>query len=211
MKKFLFLVLAMFVALSAYSQDRRVDEEIFRERLPWKHELRIGYGGAPIFDRGEHMHTNSYSFEKVAPYYESSLSSIYGKRYGDEYVTGVFSAEYYYHCKRWFSVGAYMGINGMWGKEYDPATNSQLNNKRGASVHLVPMARFQWVNSKLVRIYTGIGLGVYMAYYDKDWVFYPGIHTTPIGISIGRQVFFYAETSLGTATIGGNFGIGYRF
>lgn len=198
----------MHIAVSAFSQDNRADEKTFRERYPWKHEIRIGYGGAPILDIGEHMHTDSY---KVDPYYNSTLSSIYGKRYGDEYVTGVFSAEYSFHCTRWFSIGAYMGVNGMWGKEYDPGTDSMLKSKCGASIHLIPMARFQWVNSKLIRMYTGIGVGVYMACYDKEWVFYPGVNTTPIGISIGRQVFFYAEASLGTAAMGGNFGIGYRF
>lgn len=202
----------MLMPLMAYAQNNSHDEEIFRERYPWKHEFRIGYGGAPVLDMNEHFHSSSvYMYDVDISPERNTLTNIYGEKHGSEYVTGVFSAEYSIHLRRWFSFVAYAGINGMWGKKYDPASDTEFDCIRGVSVQIIPAARFQWVNSKYVRMYTTVGVGVYMGTYGGNYVFYPAAYTTPIGISVGRQIFFYAETSLSTASMGGNFGIGYRF
>ena len=203
--------MVMLTPLLAYAGNNNPDEDIFRERYPWKHELRIGYGGAPALDTGVHHSSGGYYIYDVDSPDYNTLINIYGEKNGSEYVTGVFSAEYSFHFRRWFSLVANAAINGMWGHKYDPASNTEFDCRRGVSVQITPAARFQWVNSKYVRLYTTVGVGLYTSVYGGQWKFFPAAYTTPIGISVGRQVFFYAETSLSTASLGGNFGIGYRF
>jgi hypothetical protein len=75
----------------------------------------------------------------------------------------------------------------------------------------MPHARFYWANAKNVRFYSGIGIGLGLGQYDKYFEVYPAFQLSPIGFTVGRKIFAFGETSLGTAYFGGKFGVGYRF
>ena len=210
MKKTLMIFLTLAFALSLNAQDRSRAER-FREKYPWKYEFRIGYGGYPLMDTEAHL--NSYGcnacYELAQRY--PDLGNMYSPKIKNEYVTGVFSAEFSVHIKHWLTLAMNMGVNGMWRTMSDPLAAGQTYVKRGASFNLIPTVRFQYVNSKVVRLYSGVGLGLYVGFFDGEVLATPAAQLTPIGISLGRKVFFFAETSVSTASMGGNMGIGFRF
>ena len=207
--KLVFLIFTMMaVVLSAHAHEGKIPHEQFTEQFPWKHEFRVGYGGCPYLDGYEYftLYSNDCSGLDV-----TSLSYLYGKRSGSEYCTGVFSMEYSLHLNRWFTLCAYVGINGMWAYSYDPYTRTETDRRNGVSFNIMPLARFHWANTELVRMYSAVGVGLYASVYDRGVLHYPAFQLTPVGISVGRRVMFYAEATFGTASLGGNFGIGYRF
>lgn len=50
-----------------------------------------------------------------------------------------------------------------------------------------------------------------MGQYNKYFAVYPSFQLSPVGFSVGKNIFAFGETSLGSAYFGGKFGIGYRF
>lgn len=188
----------LVTAVAAHGQDN----------LLGKHEVRVGYGGFPYLDGYEYftLYSNDYVGVDV-----NSLDFLYGRRSGSEYCTGVFSLEYSYHFRKWFTLCAYIGVNGMWSYSYDPYTQAETDRRSGFSLNIMPVARFHWANTQYVRMYSSVGAGLYTSVYDAGPRFYPAFQIVPVGISVGRKVIFYAEAVYGTASLGGNLGIGYRF
>lgn len=209
MKRMLFAVLMMGMPFLLSAQERRMTrEERFRERFPYRYEVRIGYGGTPMYDEENFLYSGCGCWD----IYDNTpkLDNLYRVQDGPEYVTGVFSAEFSMHLRRWFTLGFNLGINGMWGQQYDP-TAGIYTRKSGASFNIMPVARFNWFTTSVVRMYSSVGLGVYAGFYDDERECTAAAMCAPVGITIGRKFFFFGETVLSTASFGGNIGIGYRF
>ena len=148
----------------------------------------------------------------MIPYHKyTSLESLYGTYQGREYMTGLISGEISIHFRKWFTLAVEAGINGMWGRVHDKYDGSFVRHTRGISLTVMPHARFYWANAKNVRFYSGIGIGLGLGQYDKYFEVYPAFQLSPIGFTVGRKIFAFGETSLGTAYFGGKFGVGYRF
>ena len=165
MKRILMIVTVLTFCASLSAQNL-VKEQVFRAKFPWKYELRIGYGGYPLMDSEQFLNPYSYC-ECEAPMFPE-LGNMYSPKIKNEYMTGILSAEFSIHFKRWFSLAFNLGVNGMWRTMSDPLDGGDTFAKRGASFNLIPTARFQYVNSKYVRMYTGIGLGLYVGCFDGE-------------------------------------------
>ena len=74
----------------------------------------------------------------------------------------------------------------------------------------------------MVRLYSYAGIGISFNHYSNDSVGYPGKgrkyhdlmfagQVTPIGVTVGKSIFGFAELGLGTCFSGIAFGVGYRF
>lgn len=208
MKRILMMIAALAFCASLNAQNY-CKEQKFRSKFPWKYEFRIGYGGFPLLDSEQFL--NYYTCDcELAPMFPD-LGNMYSPKIKNEFVTGVLSAEFSIHYKRWFSLAFNLGVNGMWRTMTDPLDGGSTFVKRGASFNFMPTARFQYVNSRYVRMYTGIGVGVYVGFFDGKVAVTPAAQFTPLGISVGRKCFFFAESCVGTASMGGNAGIGWRF
>ena len=205
MKRILFSLILLSLAATLSAQTK---EQSFKERFPYRYELRLGYGGTPGYDADNFLYQGCCS--NVYPDNFASLDDLYQVQTGSEYVTGVFSADFSIHYKRWFTLSFYLGVNGMWGSEYNPVTDL-YSARRGVSFNVMPVARFNWFTFPVVRMYSGAGLGLYAGFYDGNAVVTPAAMMIPAGISLGKKFFFYAETCLSTASLGGNVGVGYRF
>ena len=209
MKRIFFTVLLLGMTLLLSAQERSMTrEERFRERFPYRYEVRIGYGGTPMYDQDNFIYSccGCYDVYVNTP----GIDNLYRVQDGPEYVTGVFSAEFSMHLRRWFTLGFNLGINGMWGQQYDPSTGI-YTRRSGASFNIMPVARFNWFTTPVVRMYSSVGLGVYAGFYDDERECTAAAMCAPVGITIGRKFFFFGETVLSTASFGGNIGIGYRF
>ena len=186
-------------------------EKIFRERFPYRYELRLGYGATPMYDTDNFMRTGYfYKYDYATGPYRPSLDNLYKVQEGAGYVSGVFTGEFSIHYRRWFTLAFNLGVNGMWGNEYDPLTEI-YTRKSGASFNFMPVARFNWFTFSKIRMYSAVGAGLYAGFYDDDAVVTPAGMLVPVGITLGKKFFFFAETVISTATMGGNMGIGYRF
>ena len=186
-------------------------EKIFRERFPYRYELRLGYGASPEYDTDNFMRTNYFhKYDYSTGPYRPSLDNLYKVQEGAGYVSGVFTAEFSIHYRRWFTLAFNLGVNGMWGNEYDPLTEI-YTRKSGASFNFMPVARFNWFTFSKIRMYSAVGAGLYAGFYDDEAVVTPAGMLVPVGITLGKKFFFFAETVISTATMGGNMGVGYRF
>ena len=207
-KAFTVLLITLSAAMSGYAQETDKKEQAFKEKFPFEYEVRLGYGGAPLYDYENFLWREYWD---VMPYpVNPSLSNLYGKQEGSEFVTGVISAEFSIHFRRWFSFAIYAGVNGIWGETYSPS-DKVTSSKNGASVNIIPQARFWWFTTPCVRMYSSIGVGIYAGRYAGESYLTPAAQLTPVGITAGRKIFFFAEGSIGTAYMGGKFGLGYRF
>ena len=215
MKRLTFSILTLLIALQSGAQDwRELRRQEFSLNFPYKYEVRIGWSGYPILEAANFPNYGNLPFMDydMIPYYKyTSLESLYGTYQGREYMTGLISGEISIHFRKWFTLAVEAGINGMWGRVYDKYDGSFVRHTRGISLTVMPHARFYWANAKNVRFYSGIGIGLGLGQYDKYFEVYPAFQLSPIGFTVGRKIFAFGETSLGTAYFGGKFGVGYRF
>ena len=211
MKRLLLLICLLCSAASLSAQGTGPKEKNFSKRFPYRYELRLGYGATPMYDTDNFMRTGYfYKYDYVTGPYEPSLDNLYRVQEGSRYVSGVFTGEFSIHYRRWFTLAFSLGVNGMWGNEYDPLTEI-YTRKSGVSFNLMPVARFNWFTFSKIRMYSAVGAGLYAGFYDDDAVVTPAGMLVPVGITLGKKFFFFAETVISTATMGGNMGIGYRF
>jgi len=215
MKRLTFSILTLLIALQSGAQDwREMRRQEFSLNFPYKYEVRIGWSGYPILEAANFPNYGNLPFMDydMIPYYKyTSLESLYGTYQGREYMTGLISGEISIHFRKWFTLAVEAGINGMWGRVYDKYDGSFVRHTRGISLTVMPHARFYWANAKNVRFYSGMGIGLGLGQYEKYFEVYPAFQLSPIGFTVGRKIFAFGETSLGTAYFGGKFGVGYRF
>lgn len=176
-----------------------------------KFEVRVGYAGAPVMD-ALNFGTMDYLTDWGPSWSDVfDLDYLYAPQSGGIAMTGNFMAEFSWHAKKWFTLAGALYVNGIVGNYYDPSTVEIVSRDRGVSIALIPVARFFWRNYAKCRLYSAVGLGVNYATYEGHTSFLPTFQFSPIGITAGRKVFFFAEYTFGFTNLGGQFGIGYRF
>lgn len=81
-------------------------------------------------------------------------------------------------------------------------------NIKSSVFKIAPMVQYEWVRSRIVTLYSELGVQ-----FDVNKNGFGGVdlNVTPIGITIGRELFFFAEA--GAFGVKGfvNGGVGYRF
>lgn len=208
MKKISLIFLFLACAFAPYALDAQTKEDRFRAKFPYKYEFRIGFAGYPMADYSEYGKKCDYdTYVTNSP----SLDDLYSRRRGTEYMTGIISGEFSVHFKRWFSLAVTAGFNGLWGNSCDPADGGVLKHYSGVVFTFLPEARFNWVNTGMMRLYSSAGLGISAGSFAGDYRIYPAFLVSPLGITLGRRVFCFAEYDLGTTVLGGRIGFGCRF
>lgn len=182
----------------------------FWKNWPYKFEVRAGWGGMAIMEDMLYLHDDNLVY---GPGYgrPDGLEGLYAPQKGNTYMTSHIFGEFSWHIKRRLSLAGGLYVNGMYGTYVDPDTGDVLRPRRGVSVTLIPSVRYYWSNYEKVRFYSEFGLGVNASAFDGETAVIPAVHTTPVGITAGRRVFFFAEYSVGTVCLGGKIGMGYRF
>ena len=185
----------------------------FKENFPFKYEVSLGWSGYPILD--DYMWGGGWGCQAcqdmAALHQTNNLAHLYRTVNAGEYMTGLISGEFSVHFKRWFTLSVEAGVNGIWGSWINKLNGEVVKKRHGAVVSLIPDAQFNWLNRKNIRLYSSVGAGLSVGAYDGDVKAYPTGQLTPIGITAGRKIFFFAEQSIGSAYMGGKAGVGYRF
>lgn len=218
MKRAVLLALAAILAISGMSEAnagprKETRDARFKENFPFKYEVSLGWSGYPILD--DYMWGGGWGCQAcqdmAALHQTNNLSHLYRTVNAGEYMTGMISGEFNIHFKRWFTLSLEAGINGLWGSRHNRLDGEVVQKMNGAVVSIIPQAQFNWFNRKNVRLYSGIGAGISAGAYDDEVQAYVAAQLTPVGITVGRKIFFFAEQSIGTAYMGGKAGVGYRF
>ena len=188
-----------------------------------EHEFRLGIGAYPLGESLGYLYYN-YGDDYYQSYRHNSLDNYFYESEqtysGPDIFTGSISAGYTFNILRWLSVGATFTYAGRSNKSYDRITEQEKVRYNTNHFYLMPIVRFNYLNRPLVRLYSQIGVGVsYVSHsFRKDNVktvnyIEKGLsaQVTLFGVSVGKQLFGFAEL-LGTG-VQGSFivGIGYKF
>lgn len=190
------LMTAMILGASARN-GRKAD-------LPYKYEVRLGWSGYPTGD--------DLNFSGYDPFYSSHpIQDLFADYDGPTYMTGNIMAEIDFHYRKWFTLAVGIAANGIWKNRYDTLTDGFKGRESGFTMTVLPQARFTWMNREYVRIYSSVGVGLTGGSFDGRSETVLAAQAVPVGLSIGKRLFGFAEAGIGTIYIGGMFGIGYRF
>lgn len=179
--------------------------------------VRAGISGSPVSaqDYFSANNTNNYPLE-----------SYYGDYYGPSYSCGAINLGVDFRLLKWFSLCLDINTTPIWHDKFHK-DDSKIKRESGVALTVLPMAKFYYFRRPVVMLYgrLGFGFGKYfnypplkysyrdyngtMRYVDNSFKF--EAQFVPIGIEIGKKVFWYAEFGIGTTYMGGQTGIGYRF
>lgn len=203
MKRLLFIIYLLLLCPVIMSAGERKGK---KPDFPFKYEFRLGWCGFPALDDLNFSGYNDYQI-----HYDTPISDVFSDYDGPVYMTGNIMAEMNFHMKRWFTLSVGLAADGMWKSFYDVHTEEKTGTSRGCSFTILPQARFNWLNRDLVRMYSSVGLGLTAGSFDDVSGVYRATQLVPVGITVGRRFFGFAEIGYGTLFIGGMFGVGYRF
>lgn len=203
MKKLLLLFLLSAMPAGVFAQE---EPAVVRVRRPFtpQHELRLTAGAYPLLPSMSD--------------WEGCAAGIFHDRThrGPVYTSGTWSLSYDYRFKKWFDLGLTLSYYGEYSRSYSNRNSSPVGRNRAHAVTVMPMARFTWLNRRWVRMYSSLGLGATFGYgrFDTEGSrpenAMIAFQVTPVGISVGRSFFGFAEIGLG-AQGALMMGVGYRF
>lgn len=139
----------------------------------------------------------------------------------DKTILPAFRAEYGYNVLNWLNLGA--GVNYSYGS-YSMLYKDDMSHAWDTGTHLATISfnvKFYWLNRKLVRMYSGIGVGLAVvnsnagaenageaAVYSTSLM--AAIDLRLVGLTVGQKL--YGRFEVGTLSSGLiTAGIGYRF
>lgn len=192
-------VLSLLCASSVYAKDKN------GEPLPFKYEVRAGWGGYPLSDASLYGSADKMYFPSPP------LASMYADYNGDTYMTGTFSAEFAFHFRKWFSLSLGLNANGIYSKKYSADTGLKTGTDRGVVLTFMPQARFSYLNREYVKLYSSVGAGVSYATFQNTYSAAICLQLVPVGVTVGKKVFGFFEVGAGSLYVGCMAGIGCRF
>jgi hypothetical protein len=211
-QKFVFLMVALFVAQGVVAQSRtksvvETDEgqviTIVRTipHFSPKHDIRVGVGTLSI-------PTLLALDEGMVDYYPNFRKDM---QYADTYLTprifvGNYSLTYTYHDRKWLQYGGQVVFGASTRSRRDAYTNNEVENLNYYTLSVMPTVRFNWFYREKVQMYSSVSLGVVTDFEDL----YVWGDATLFGCSFGRNFFGFAEIGMGMAGWL-RAGIGYRF
>ncbi len=177
-----------------------------------KHEISFSGGYVP----GRWFGGYDFSYMKKNDLHNSpSLNDTYfdASTYEIEKSSLAWSLNYAYNFNKTIALGAVFSYEGGSQSFYRRSDNSLINKENKNILTTMAVFRASWLNRKFIRMYSQIGAG---ASYSMEGNFkYPIDHfafqISPVGISVGKQLYGHLELGVGTVYMGFNIGIGYRF
>lgn len=198
MKKFIITALLLIPMMaSAQNVEHRKPDQV-----------RIGLGGYPLM---ETLFNVGFGHYPDIYWRGPELGMIYQDYQTPTYSTGVITAEASWFVRKWFTFSLTGGASLTWQGYRDAVTDKRTGTDVGVNLYIVPQARFNWVRRERVRMYSTIGLGGVIGITGDEFMAFPAIQLTPIGIEIGKKLYWFGEAGMGMLYFGGQTGIGYRF
>ncbi len=144
------------------------------------------------------------------------VSSINKHAYRFDWV-GSYSFNYYYRLKPWCELGFKVVYEGIYNTIYTDSTRSvKEKTYTTSSLAIMPSARFIYLNKPVVKLYSGIDLGMNVMWDGKkagEDAFHQcmfAFDVIPIGVMVGKKWYGLLETNIGVDALV-KIGVGYRF
>ena len=169
-------------------------------------EITISWSGTPYGDEDKLLYYNDRMSLTYNP-----LDYMFSDYDGPTYTTGNFIAEINFLRGRRWTFSLAFAANGLWKDCYDSMTDEHVGRISGFSATVMPQARFNWINSDVLKIYSSVGLGLSVGSFDRITRGYGAYQLGIIGLQVGRRFFVFGEAGLGSVYMGGKGGVGYRF
>lgn len=135
---------------------------------------------------------------------------------------GCYGISYHYQVNSWLQVGVKSYVELLQNSVYDTSRVNLQERTTFALVNIMPSVRFTYLNRPMVRLYSGIdlGMGIFASTPDKNSdgesaadkssPCYFSFNITPIGVSVGKKFYGLFETNIGSSTFF-KVGLGCRF
>ena len=156
------------------------------------HEFRVGWGDQ-LFE------TLVWYNQPHPTIYPESFIGQYEERYR---YTQHWFAEYQYRVRYWFNIGAMIDYSGVvWDKVKRNGLGEEVNRDKNCNFHniaIMATARFTYMHSKYVSLYSGLGVGLNintgseLDYRGRKTVLAPALNLTVLGMSVGDEKWFGA-------------------
>lgn len=160
------------------------------------------------------------SFVNITVGFFDALGSSLSHKTADMKLYGHYGIHYYYQVKPWCQVGFRTTFEGAGYTHYTDSTRTAVSDKYSMGfVTLMPSVRFTYLNRPWVRLYSGADLGVSYLWDSRgssqsekssQQPVSVAFNITPIGVSVGKNVYGLFETNFGYASYV-VVGIGCRF
>ncbi|MCH5329618.1 MAG: hypothetical protein J1E04_01545 [Alistipes sp.] len=165
-----------------------------------QHEFRLSAGAYPIITDYGHLH-DYFSRDRFVHRRSAMMTA------------GAWTLSYGYRIKKWIDLSAAFTYYGEYAVAYSNYDNSRLFRDNRHCYALMPVARFTWLNTRWVRLYSTLGIGVLFDTQRRD----NGLSMAsvsgqfvPAGIAVGKSFFGFAELGIGTQGCL-LLGLGYKF
>ncbi len=182
-----------------------------------KHEISVGVAGVPtrsVIDEPIYHFMQKYD---LGPGFQSLTNTYFhAATYEIEKATPLFSINYFYNRNQRWSFGASLSYESAGHAFYSRKDDSLINMDKRNIITAMAHVRLSWLNRRYVRMYSSIGMGRSFSLegefreHDGEGMAF-AMQVVPIGISIGKKLYGFAETGIGTSYFGLSAGIGYRF
>jgi hypothetical protein len=156
------------------------------------HELRVGWG--------------DQLFETLV-WYNQPHPTLYPETYIGKYeeryrYTQHWFVEYQYRVRYWVNVGAMIDYSGViWDKVRRNGIGEEVSSEKNCNFHniaIMATARFTYMHSKYVLLYSGLGAGLNINtgseidYRGRKTTLAPALNLTVLGMSVGNEKWFGA-------------------
>lgn len=205
MKKLLLLATLLVLSCAAWAQTSDIGP---------RHEMRLGVGLCPLssFDLSAFQYDRDYTMGGAYVRTQQYIGNIYK--------TPSINFSYSGRLTRWFEMGFVVSYYSVFANTFTRVGDVRVGHYADHYIHLMPTARFVWLRRDLVRMYSSIGVGLTGALVgcakpvasepaERYGYMIPSFDVVGVGISVGRQVFGYAELGLGSRGFL-NVGVGCR-
>lgn len=230
MKKNLALLFFLFASLALSAQKA----EYYKDK---RHEVRLSVGS--ISD--DYYHYDNYlggGYWYSWGYYglgynsTSDASSLdkylqEGIRAGNKTSAGAYSLSYQYHAP-WingrFALGAAISYSRITRDYKTRLEGAKAGSSKEYNIGITPTIRYSWIAKSKFQFYSGIGVSLNYNDYkldikrealsymkDEDNKFDAHFMITPIGFSVGQDIFAFGEVNVGGRMGIFTGGVGYRF
>lgn len=162
------------------------------DNMPIRHEVRIGWGDM-LFETMAFHDSPHHQWNQ-----QNGLSASYLQEEKQQHrYTGHIFAEYQYYCLDWLSVGLQADFEGIFWKEsnYDRYHNQVGETKdcKNYNLSLLPTIRFTYFRSKWVNLYSGLGIGMNVAFdNEQNRKAAISLNLNLLGMQVGNEHWFGA-------------------
>ncbi len=217
MRKFILTVLALSCVVCASGQS------VFKLK---KHEFAVGgsfYAGHNFIEDVWFASDTDPSYSSSSPAYETGdITSVYANpSYYNQKISNTWWVSYTYNFTNVFALQFLFAYDAVWQNTYSWWDGSKQSKRVENYYTPMVVARFSRLNRSIVRLYSSVGVGItylqdnytsynYIPSGSQYWTKF-ALQIAPVGITIGKKLFGYAEIGIGNIYEGGCAGIGYRF